>query len=308
MEGPWPQITFMVQILMEDLGQFLRQQREKEHLSLEEMALRTRIRLPYVQAMEENRFDQLPHQVSARGFLKCYASAIGLDGEEVLKRFMALQPLREASSDKVFTEEKPAPAYLHVKRAGSLPFSFWVTLWVIGILLLLGVGFRMLRAGRTLNWPTLPMPFSSHSVNDPAEIGPVVRPAPAVVATEAAPAAVATEAAPQRTDEPAVASTETAPAVIPVPPTPSADAETVRTLDALTLDIEAVEPSWVRVVIDETQRHDVLLKAREKMTWRARGEFLLTVGNAGGVRVYLNGQDVGSIGPSGRVVRNIRLP
>jgi cytoskeletal protein RodZ len=281
---------------MENLGQFLRQQREKHHLSIEEMALRTRIRLPYVQAMEENRFDQLPHQVSAKGFLRCYASALGLDGGDVLQRFIALQP--PDVTPTAFTEEKPAPAYIHVKRVGSLPFYFWVAVWIVGILLIVGIGFWMTGMRPVLHRSPPP----TQDLSSSTRVEPVVE--TEVEATQTLPSVTVTEAAPQAENESAETNPEAA--AIPTPPTPSS--ETLDPSKALTLDVESVEPSWVRVVIDGTRTEDVLLQAKQKMAWQARHRFSLTLGNAGGVRVYLNGQDVGALGARGRVVRDIRLP
>ncbi len=286
---------------MENLGQFLRQQREKHHLSIEEVAARTRIRLQYVQAMEENRFDQLPHQVSAKGFLRCYASALGLDGGDVLQRFMALQPPDTAPT--VFTEEKPAPAYIHVKRVGSLPFYFRITAWIVGALLLAGIAFWMSGKASVLYRPP-PSPRASTPEATVAE--PVVEPTieTAIEVAQPLPPVTVTEAAPPPADESAEPPPEAA--AVPAPPAPAP--QTGDPSGALTLDLEAVEPSWVRVVIDGAQTDDVLLQAGQKMAWRARHGFLLTLGNAGGVRVYLNGQDMGPVGARGRVVRDIRLP
>jgi len=277
---------------MEDLGQFLRQERERRHLSIEEVSTRTRIRLHYVQAMEENHFDHLPHRVSAKGFLRCYASALGLDEGEVLKRFVAVQPIPEVSA--TFTKEKPVPSYIRFKRVGAFPLSFWITAWVIGILLLLGIWFRMTREDR----PQKPKP--SAKVSSPLQEAPSVDPPPqptrAVTPEETLPL-------PGQRFEP---TDREAPLAV-TSRTPEADHARTPPSGALTLDVEAMEPSWVHVVIDDAKTQDILLKVGDKVTWQANGEFLLTVGNAGGVRAYFNGQEIERIGPSGKVVRDIRL-
>ncbi|MFN3075555.1 MAG: helix-turn-helix domain-containing protein [Alphaproteobacteria bacterium] len=45
------------------------------------------IRLPYLQAIEEGRFRDLPGATYAMGFVRAYAEHLGLDGEEVVRRF-----------------------------------------------------------------------------------------------------------------------------------------------------------------------------------------------------------------------------
>lgn len=76
--------------LMESLGRHLRQERELRQLSLEEMAQTTRIPLRMLEHIEADRFDSLPGDVFARGFLKSYARALGLRSDDVVARFDAL--------------------------------------------------------------------------------------------------------------------------------------------------------------------------------------------------------------------------
>jgi hypothetical protein len=76
---------------------------------------------------------------------------------------------------------------------------------------------------------------------------------------------------------------------------------------ALTLAIEAVEPTWVMAEVDDLSVKEVLLQPGEKVLWKAEKKFDLTLGNAGGVRLQVNGKPMDPLGPSGMVVRNIIL-
>lgn len=51
-----------------------------------------------------------------------------------------------------------------------------------------------------------------------------------------------------------------------------------------------------------------LVRRGETKRFESRGGFQLTLGNAGGVRVTLNGRVLESLGRAGQVVRNLRLP
>lgn len=73
------------------IGAWLREEREARQLSLEELAQTTRIPLRSLQLLEEDRFDALPGDVFARGFLRSYARALGLSVDEVLARFDGLR-------------------------------------------------------------------------------------------------------------------------------------------------------------------------------------------------------------------------
>lgn len=72
---------------MASLGIYLRQERELRQISLEEVSQSTRIPLRMLQRIEEDQFDDLPGEVFARGFLKSYASVVGLEPDDVLVRY-----------------------------------------------------------------------------------------------------------------------------------------------------------------------------------------------------------------------------
>ncbi|MBK8172125.1 MAG: helix-turn-helix domain-containing protein [Sandaracinaceae bacterium] len=69
---------------MESTGRYLRRERELRRVSLEELAQTTRIPLKMLVSIEDDRFDKLPGEVFARGFLRSYAQALGIDSEDVL--------------------------------------------------------------------------------------------------------------------------------------------------------------------------------------------------------------------------------
>lgn len=66
------------------IGQQLRQARQERNIPLEQVAHATHIRLHYLQAIEAGDLDRLPSSVQARGFLRAYASYLGLDPEPLL--------------------------------------------------------------------------------------------------------------------------------------------------------------------------------------------------------------------------------
>ena len=75
----------------------------------------------------------------------------------------------------------------------------------------------------------------------------------------------------------------------------------------LVLDLEALELSWVVVQVDGASPHEALLRAGERISWKGKDRFTLTLGNAGGVRVVFNGKPLGPFGPVGKVARDIVL-
>lgn len=66
------------------LGDFLKEARSTHRINLPDLAKRTRIRLEYLEALEENRFDQLPAATFVKGYVKIYARLFGFDPEPLL--------------------------------------------------------------------------------------------------------------------------------------------------------------------------------------------------------------------------------
>jgi cytoskeletal protein RodZ len=76
-----------------EIGNSLREVRERQGLGYPEIELATKIRAKYIRALEEEDFDSLPGDAYVRGFLRTYSEYLGLDGDvyvhEYASRFMA---------------------------------------------------------------------------------------------------------------------------------------------------------------------------------------------------------------------------
>ncbi|MCJ7509085.1 MAG: DUF4115 domain-containing protein [candidate division Zixibacteria bacterium] len=68
---------------MESLGSYLKKQRENSGYTLKEVADQTRIRMHYLEAIEEDNLNALPSEPYARGFVKAYAHFLGLEPEKL---------------------------------------------------------------------------------------------------------------------------------------------------------------------------------------------------------------------------------
>ena len=71
------------------VGADLRLARQRLGWARPDLAARLRIRDSYLAAIEEGRLDELPGKVYAVGFLRTYAAAVGLDADEIARRFRA---------------------------------------------------------------------------------------------------------------------------------------------------------------------------------------------------------------------------
>jgi transcriptional regulator with XRE-family HTH domain len=75
------------------LGQSLRALRETRGLTLEDVAELTRVRRPFLIAIEEMRLDALPSRPFTIGYIRSYAQALGMDPEAAVDRFRAEEPV-----------------------------------------------------------------------------------------------------------------------------------------------------------------------------------------------------------------------
>jgi hypothetical protein len=65
-------------------GDLLKQAREKQRLDIAECARRTHIAARYLQALEENRWHDLPSESHRQGFIAIYTRFLGISSEEVM--------------------------------------------------------------------------------------------------------------------------------------------------------------------------------------------------------------------------------
>ena len=72
----------------EELGRYLRLEREAKQISIGDIAKTTKIPKTSLEALEEGRFGDLPGDVFVRGFLRSYARCLKVDGDEVIRRYV----------------------------------------------------------------------------------------------------------------------------------------------------------------------------------------------------------------------------
>lgn len=119
---------------MEEFGRFLKEERMARGISLSAVQVSTRIRTAYLEAIEAGDFASLPGNTYARGFLKLYAKSIGLDPEEVVKRYDALYNQQAAELQEI---QPPTREGISERLARRRRKRRMQTLRLAGILVLL---------------------------------------------------------------------------------------------------------------------------------------------------------------------------
>lgn len=245
------------------VGERLRNAREARGWSLADISELTRIRAAYLQALEEEQFDRLPGRVYLRGFLRTYATALGLNPDELFEAYhleleAPAQPIMGTHSVAVPIRPAAPPSPLR----GLLTYGAAAALVIV---LVLGyVGYQQVRR------------FAA-PVSPPQTPSQAAQPAPPLPAP-----------APRPTPSPP----QPAPVQAPLPqPTASAP---------VTVQLAATEDSWIRIVADGERVFQGLLKAGDVRAWSAQSTLTVRIGNAPAVSVQVNGEPVQP--PAGRRV------
>ena len=114
------------------IGTLLREAREQRGIDIEGVARALRIRHPYLVAIEEGRYKDLPGAPYASGFVRSYAEFLGLDATEILRRFREESGGAGARTELIF----PAPV-----SEGGFPAAVLIGLVIILAAVVYGVWY-----------------------------------------------------------------------------------------------------------------------------------------------------------------------
>jgi cytoskeleton protein RodZ len=278
---------------MSSLGSYLRDLRTAKGMSLDEVSRVTRVGRTHLEALEAEELSALPAPVFVKGFIRAYCEFLQANPAEALGRYQVLTG-----------ERSPGAAPLRAEPLGAGLGRGPVFVSVI-LLVVLAAALFLLNSGLRGDAPHAPRPQPAtpgSSAAAPAASEPAVAPsAPSVAPTtpSAKPEAVAAMA------PSAVTPAVTAPAV-PVPTALAPASAPAR--GAQRLVVRAIEPTWVRVQMDGDRSVEELLPAGATREWSAEKRFTVTVGNAAGVTLELNGRTLPPLGAPGAVIRELALP
>lgn len=174
---------------MTNIGETLRAAREEQAFSLDDVVAATRIRTHFLEALEENNFDALGGNVYVRGFLRNYATFLGLDPEPLVA------PFRSKEHKLPVYKPSAQPRYL-AEPLQSNPLPLGRILFMLFFLILLGViGFSLWVRPASLDSIMAYLPIQRENT---ASVATPIQPA-LIEATETA-EPLATEESTQSTD------------------------------------------------------------------------------------------------------------
>jgi len=120
-------------------GPQLKRERERSGITLDSISATTKVTIRYLQALEAERFDQLPGGILSKGIARGYVRCLGLDEVEWMRRYT------EARKDAAELAEAGVSAFalnVSTNRASTPSAHFSILRWTgVGVLLLLLAGF-----------------------------------------------------------------------------------------------------------------------------------------------------------------------
>ncbi|MEW6324586.1 MAG: RodZ domain-containing protein [Nitrospirota bacterium] len=271
---------------MGEFGQALRQLRETQGLSPERASVVTRVPVHHLLALEAEQFQELPSNASARGFIRLLARLYKADEPALIRQFESAlasagpiePPIPLSQTNATIFRAQPSRSHAGLSvGVGAVAVILLALAWMRGNQEPIMMTVASAPASKApAKKAVAPRPSPEAKAEAPAPEPPITQPA-TVTGSEAAPAATS----------PADAVSSPAPAVTP----------------EFRLEIQANEQSWVQATVDGSETREALLQAGERLEWTAREAMDVTLGNAGGLILSVNGEASPVLGESGQVVR-----
>ncbi len=255
---------------MESFGDYLKSLREEKGISLGDISARTKIALTNLELLERDRFDLLPPRVFVKGFIRSYVQELGLNAEEAVARFEDYTKEGEVPD----YENEEHPLFQEKPRSGPMLGGkiFTVILTAAGavsLVILLLTGTSRLFFNGSGDDVIVPSVTTAHSPDGISDKG--------------------SSAVPARSDKGRF--TE---------PPPSQAGKKI-------LEIKAIDHTWLRVQPDIGPPEELNMAPGDIQIFTAKKSFFLQTGNAGGIRLRYDGQELPVIGKANQTL-SLSLP
>lgn len=272
--------------MLNKFAEYLREHREKSGFSLNQLAAKSKIDIKFLEAIDQGNFSFLP-ELYVKAFIKQYASQIGLDENDALKKYLnakagialdaeEIQP-KSANEDQDIIESVPEKNL--IKDVPNVSNNL-----------------------KSYNDPSVQKRDSGRKAEDKSRLilaGAFVgiifiillvyflflNNSNDYIVTERPIEEVIQESKERYVED----------EVIPV------QDSVLMSSDSLYLKITSSEVSWIQIIVDDSKTEEFTLSANSSRTVSAVQSFKATIGNSGGVSLSLNEKPVEFSGRSGSV-------
>ena len=105
---------------MESIGEKFKEARKEKGLFVEQVARETNISKNYIEAIEDEKFDEFPGETYLIGFFRSYATYLGLNPEEIITIYKNIKIQEDPVPSELIVRKKSAPVLPVVVTAAIL--------------------------------------------------------------------------------------------------------------------------------------------------------------------------------------------
>ncbi|WP_416233465.1 helix-turn-helix domain-containing protein [Anabaena sp. UHCC 0451] len=248
---------------LKDITANLRQIRQEKSISLEQIAMQTHIRLAFLQALEEWRFEELPEPIFVQGFIRRYADKLGLDGAALADSFeVHIVPLENHNSNKQLSLYIPL----------FVPYIFLLIIASVGLFYVIKSEFT----GKSL------ANKQNSILSSPQQT--------ALSPTKTSTSSKITDKSPTTRQN----------TILNVPQKNAPSPTTKPEIDVV-VSLELTGNSWLQIKADGKTEFEGTLTTGKRKKWTAKKYLTIRSGNAGAVLVSVNEQESKLLGNEGQV-------
>jgi cytoskeleton protein RodZ len=260
------------------IAQEFTRQRESKGMTMAQLSAKTKIAERFIEAMEKGEFNFLP-AVYVRAFIRTLSVELGLDPEVMVRQFLNLdgvKPVDKPSESTAVETKKETPLHLAESDVREIPLEATTPKEIMAAdnprdqrILIVGT-FAVLAVIVSVVYFMFLRPSQETPLLDTGTVVEKVEPG-----------------VPADTSN-----------LIPLHESVNVE---VQPADELNLTIKVSDSAWVRIVYKDSLVDEGMFSPGDGRSWVSFSRFYLKIGNAGGVRLYLNNQDLGNAGDRGRV-------
>ena len=277
---------------MQGIGKILKDTREARGITLDEVSEATKIRVKYLEAIEQEEFQLLPGEVYVKGFTTAYLKYLGIKDLPEVVEIMKSQREKPETSVLVQDEDvkektassrssrhatqpvqrRKAPRAAFEEKPLSKNSSLIIILSIVAIVLLLALQWAYTRSQQE-DIPQNDVPQQEEQNSGQESNG----------------------------DETQNNGDTQEPVTPPEPAAPVYDGLEMQ-LEILDVNPNGTDQCWMRITADGKST-EMTLSEGQTQSVKAAEKINLNLGNAGVVKITLNGQDLGVQGSQGQVVK-----
>jgi cytoskeletal protein RodZ len=256
------------------VGELLRKKREELGKDLRDISKTLKISYSYLNAIEDEAFEKLPEEVYVKGYIRKYAEILHINPDIAVKAYIQQISPSQTEDKKTIERDVIQRKSLRIKNLLIPLLSVFLAITIAFIIFLSSRDKKETPQTRIETKKEIPAPLSL----------------PAKAKKDMLPLRV--EAKKEITSHTAGTEKEN---MLNAKNTPH------------TLEVSAIDTTWLLITTDKTSTKDMILKKGDSVKLQAQEGFTLKIGNAGGVKLIFDRENIGKLGEMGQVI-TLKLP